>query len=62
MCFMPSGSSIPKGPADPNAAADAAAAAEVERRRLAQGYGSTIVGGGNQTKQPTVARKMLFGQ
>jgi hypothetical protein len=45
---------------DPTAAADAAAQAEMEKRRQAQGYGSTIYGGALQ-QQPSLARKQLYG-
>lgn len=61
MCFFsPPKPNIPTPP-DPNAAADAAAEAEMQRRREAQGYGSTIFGGANPA-QPTLGRKVLFGQ
>lgn len=54
--------SVPKSQnnPDPSALADAAAAAEAARLRAAHGYSSTLFGG--NTQQPTIARKVLFGQ
>lgn len=62
MCLIPDGGGQASAPrvverADPRAAA--AADALAVRRKSAQGYSSSILGGMNDSSQPSLARQML---